>query len=457
MGRFSLAGAAALAFASALSPVGAASAETLPEALAAAWNGNPTLKSKRAQLRATDEGVAQARAGWLPSVTLNADAARGDYGNSTNSPPMPRHILRTQRDYGATISQPLYSGGRTVSAQRQADDSVKAGRAVLAATESQVLLGAATAFLNVARDQKLVELAASNERVLEKQLAATADRFRVGDITGTDVRQAEARCAQAKADRISAEGALENSKAAFEGVVGRPPESPKLPDGLVSVPASLGELRDLAQASNPNVVAAEWTAKAADEAVDQAFADLLPSLSASASYGRGLNGITEHSQTQTSQVMLTLTIPLYDGGLASSKTRAQKHTAAQRRLEVDQARMDAVQAAVQGWQALAAGTARAEAVKAQIRAGELALAGVREESLVGSRTVLDTLNAEQELFNARSSLVSAERDRMVAALQIRAASGGLTAEAMGLDVVALDPGAHLDRVRGTYWGTSIDD
>jgi outer membrane protein len=442
----------------ALAGVGLASpshAETLDNVLATAYNSNPTLMARRAQLRATDEGVPQALSSWRPTVTLTGDIARGDYFSDQNLPPLSYNIYRTQKDYTAQISQPLYRGGRTKAATNQAEAAVLATRAQLEATEAQVLLTAATSYLNVVRDEAVVKLSINNEQVLRRQMDAARERFRVGEITRTDVSQSEARLSQATADRVAAEGNLQSSRAGFIDVVGRAPESPEAPKAAAEVPNSFDTVKADTLQHNPNVVSADWVAKGAKEGIDLVMGELLPTLSATGTYSRFLDATGQHSQLQTSQAMLTLSVPLYEGGGTYARLRAQKHTYGQRMLESDQTRRDALQTATQSWETLMAARARVQSYTAQIAANELALAGVEEEAKVGARTVLDTLNAEQELFQSRVNLVTARHDEMVAAFQLRSALGEMTAEALKLPVDIYDPRQHYDDVRNQWIGAGI--
>ena len=435
---------------------GAARAETLEEVLATTYNSNPTLMAKRASLRATDEGVPQALSNWRPTVTMSGDIGRGNYKNNTTAP-LPAWQNRNPKDYALTISQPLFRGGRTVAATEQADATVQATRASLDGTEQTVLLNAATAFLNVVRDESVLKLNINNEQVLRRQLEAARERFRVGEITRTDVSQAEARLAQATADRIGAEGTLLVSRATFVDVVGRAPEAPEAPAKATAVPAGFDEVKATALDRNPGIISADWTAKAAESGIDLVFGELLPTVALTGTLSRGLDTSISGSELVTEQAMVTVSVPLYESGLSYSKLRAQKHTYGQRRLEADQARRDALQTANQSWETLAAARARVKAYTAQIAANELALAGVEEEAKVGSRTVLDTLNAEQELFNSKVNLVVASHDEMVAAFQLKSAMGQMTAQGLGLAVEPYDPRKHYDEVRHQWIGGGIGD
>lgn len=435
-----------------------AGAETLEEVLVSAYNTNPTLQARRARLRASDEGVPQALANWRPTVTLSGDAGRGKYeSNQANT----RESNRSPSNYALNVSQPLYRGGRTVAQTKQAEATVMAERALLQATEQSILLNAATAYLNVVRDEAVLKLNINNEQVLRRQLDAAQERFRVGEITRTDVSQAEARLARASADRVAAEGALQNSRANFTNVVGYAPEAPQAPQEPVSVPALFDEVKAVALAKNPNVVAADWTASAAKEGIDLVFGELLPTVSVDGQYSRGHDTSSRPAgenrlETENLQATLNVSVPLYEGGGTYSRVRAQKHTYGQRRIEADQARRDSLETATRGWEDLQAARASIKSYESQIRASELALAGVEEEAKVGSRTVLDVLDAEQELFDARVSMVRAQHDEMVATYQVKSALGQMTAEGLALAVEAYDPTRHYDDVRGQWIGTGIE-
>ncbi|CAA7617302.1 Outer membrane protein [Candidatus Terasakiella magnetica] len=429
-------------------------AETLEEVLASTYSSNPTLAARRARVRSIDEGVPQALSNWRPTVSLTGSVGRGSYSNNTLSR---FSMVRTPKTSALTITQPLFRGGRTVAATSQADNTVLAERAQLSATEASILLSAATAYLNVVRDEQVVKLSINNEQVLRKQLEATQERFKVGEITRTDVSQAEARLARATADRVAAEGTLQSSRANYVNNVGQPPEKLQEPDMLSSLPASLEDVTATALSQNPNVIAADYTYSAANDGVDLVFGELLPTVSLSGDISRQLQTSTMRNSNIAREVLLNLSVPLYEGGGTYSRVRAAKHTAGQRRIEADQARRDAIETATKAWESLQAARAQARSYGSQIAASELALAGVREESKVGSRTVLDVLNAEQELFDARVNLTKAKRDVLVAAFQVKSSLGQLNARGLNLPVEVYDPTKHYDDVRGKWIGNGIDN
>ncbi|WP_096702121.1 TolC family outer membrane protein [Magnetospirillum sp. 15-1] len=429
-------------------------AETLEEVLASTYSSNPTLLARRARLRSTDEGVPQALSNWRPTVSLTGSAGRGSYDNNTLTK---YSMARSPRTEALTVTQPLFRGGRTLAATAQAENTVLSERAQLAVTEQTILLAATTAYLNVVRDEAVLRLSVNNEQVLRRQFEATEERFKVGELTRTDVSQAEARLAKATADRVAAEGNLQSSRANYVNNVGRPPEALVTPAAPPALPANLGDVTSLALAANPSVVSADYTHAAAKDNIDQIWGELLPTVSVSADISRGLQTATMDSSYTNREVLLNVSVPLYESGSVYSRVRASKHTAGQRRIEADQARRDAIETGTKAWETLQAARAQANSYQSQIKASELALAGVREESKVGSRTILDVLNAEQELFDARVNLVKAQRDVLAAAYQVKSALGQMTAQGLNLPVEVYDPTKHYDDVRGQWFGNGIDN
>ena len=429
-------------------PVGA---ETLEDILATAYNSNPTLLSSRAGLRQADEQVPQALSGWRPTVNVVGQIGRGQYFNNFSSS-IPYVTERNTGDYNLVVTQPVFSGGRTVAQTAQAEGSVQASRAQMAQTENQVLLAASLAYLDVVRDTALLNLNISNEHVLAKDLDQARERFKVGEITRTDVAQAEARLSQAQADRLGAEGNLQSSRANFVAIIGRPPESPQAPAASPVLPASLDAAKAQADADNPGIRAADWLAQSAHEAVTAIEGELLPTVSLQGAMGRNVNEFLEGYETRTASGMVVVNVPLYEGGGTYARVRAQKQAWGQRLVEVDKARRDALQLVTQSWELAVAAHARLAAYTAQIAANELALTGVKEESKVGARTVIEVLNAEQELFAAKVNAVVASHDEWAAAYQLRTATGEMTARALALPVDFYDPAQHYNDVREKWLG-----
>ncbi|MBK8175184.1 MAG: TolC family outer membrane protein [Rhodospirillales bacterium] len=433
---------------------GVACAQTIDEALASTYENNKTLSAQRASLRATDEQVPQALSGWRPTVSATVEAGR-TYQDANSD-----LYLRTQdgttfnRAYVASITQPLFRGGQTLAATRAAENTVLAQRAQLHETEQTVLLDAATAYADVYRDQAVLDLTISNEQRLIRQLQATRDRFQVGEVTRTDVSQAEARVARATADRISAEGDLARSRATYRAVVGSSPNllpRPPVPGG---VPTALNEINDLAIDSNPVVVSAAYQERSALDNVDQVRGQLLPEVSLIGRVERDKNVSNDGERLDSASATVRLTMPLYQSGDVYSRLRESKQLVSQQRQRLYQSQLDSVRDATRAWNSLETARAAIGSYKKEVEANEIALEGVQREAEVGARTVLDVLDAQQELLQSQVSLVRSERDEVVAAYQVKSAIGQLTARQLGLKVDYYDPSDHYRDVRDLWFGGS---
>ena len=443
-------GVAAIALISLMSIVGGAPAlgESLIEALTAAYLSNPSLQAQRARLRATDEGVAQALSGWRPEVELTGSGTKTRVRSNAGLG------VSTRTPYSGTlsISQSIYEGGQTVAATSQAESEVEAARARLVSVEQDVLFDSVTAYMNVVRDESILELNINNEQVLSRQLEAAQDRFSVGEVTRTDVAQAESRLAGALADRRLAEGDLEVSRATYRQIIGTMPGSLTRPE-LPSAPVADGErAASLADEKNPDVLAAVYDAAAAQSNVRAVTGELLPSVDVSANASRSRNQAIEDRTNTTVSVTADLTIPLYQTGSVSARVREAKQLAGRARRLIDDARRSAIQDATSAWETLIAARARIVALDSQVRAALIALDGVSQEATVGSRTVLDVLDAEQELLNAQVGLVGAQRDEVVAHFDLVAAVGGLTARGLSLPVDPYDEKEYYTTIRNKWWG-----
>ncbi len=417
----------------------AAMADSFDEALAKAYSANPTLQSARASTAAVDENVSAAYSGFRPYVS-----AVGTYGRSsteTSTAPGTSTDL-DPKTMTLSVTQSLFAGGQTLAAIEQARYQVAAQRARLKNTEQTILLAAATAYLNVVRDQGVMELNISNEQVLSRQLDATRDRFNVGEITRTDVHIAEARLARAKAERIGAEGALEASRAAYENVIGAAPQSLTPTTRSFDLPATLDGALALAAADSPGVTAAKNDDMATREAVSGTRGRLFPSVDLSGSAKRSLDTVSDGYWANAYTGMVTLSVPLYQQGTVYSALTRAKRQAAAARLNYDQAVRDSRESVRKAWENLSSTRARIGAFQAQVKASETALEGVQKEASVGSRTVLDVLDAEQELLDARVNLVESQRDMTLASLNMLATVGRLTAKDLNLSVDLYDADRH---------------
>jgi outer membrane protein len=444
-----------------------ASADTLEGALAQAYQNNPALNSQRASVRATDEGVPQALAGYRPRITANASIGE-QYWDTTSrlaSPGLAGGAAYLQQSgtmtpwgYGVTATQTLYNGFQTSNRTRQAESQVQAARETLRTTEQTVLLNAVTAYMNLLRDGAILDLQRRNVEVLQEQLRQTRDRFNVGEVTRTDVAQSESRLASGRSQVLNAEANYKASVATYRQVIGVEPGklAPGSPVDRFSprdVPQSVG----VATAAHPAVTSAQYNVDAALLQVKVAEGALYPTLSVQGNVLQNNESSLLQLKSFNAAVIGQLSVPIYQGGAEYSLIRQAKETLGQRRLDLDTAR-DQVQAAVvTAWGQLEAAKAQILATQAQVAAAEIALNGVREEARVGQRTTLDVLNAQQELVNARVALVTAQRDRVVASYTLLSAVGRLAPEVLGLQVPIYEAEWHYQQVRDSWAGVRTPD
>lgn len=430
--------------------VGSAAAETLEEALAAAYMNNPTLLAARAALRSTDELVPQALSNWRPTIS-----GSGDLGKALILSKSPYFSARQHLDpWSGSLSfeQPLFRGGRTLAETNEAENLVLAERARLMGTEQEVFRNAATAYFHILHDQAVRDLNINNERVLLRQLEAARDQFAVGEVTRTDVSQAEARLARAAAERIRAEGVLESARAVYRNVIGMSPGTLTEPATLANLPETIENAFAIASKENPDIIAAMYSESAARYGVRTATGELLPTVSLKGELSRSREANSKDSRHDRMEISAQLELPLYQAGAVSSRVREAKQTAARRRLEVEEARRNAIEATTRAWEALTSARAQIVSFEKEVQANEIALEGVREEATVGARTVLDILDAEQEMLDSRVALVRAKRDEFVAGFDLTAAIGKLTARDLSLAIGIYDEKKYYDEVRYKFWG-----
>ncbi|HEY5336933.1 MAG TPA: TolC family outer membrane protein [Rhizomicrobium sp.] len=443
----------ALATALAVSLTTAAQAEvmTLNTALSAAYEGNPQLAAERANLRATDEGVAQANAGWRP--TINAQGQYGveheQYGASPPFSPTGGDINERPLQGQLTINQPIFRGGKTYAEIGRAKALVRQGRAALLDTEQQVMIASVTAYMNVARDEATVKLEENNVAVLQKQLDATSEQFKVGELTKTDVAQSQARLAGAQAQLTIGRGQLAASRASFEQVIGRPAEALDDQPVFPNLPKTEDQAIDIAAKSSPIILSARESEKAADYAVDDAIGSLAPQISVQGQYqyqqlGAGAAAFGQPGTAHVGSVFGMVTVPIYQGGAEEASIRQAKELHSQTQLLIANADRQVRANAQSTWEAYVSAQASIQSDKVQVQADQTALEGVHKEQEVGARTILDVLNAQQELLNAQVAVISAERDAYVAAFTLLQATGQLTAHYLALNVKFYDETEHYD-------------
>ena len=440
-----------------------AAAETIEGALAHAYENNPQLNAQRAIVRQTDEGVAQALSGYRP--TLSATAAIGEqFTNETGLiPPIPPGLpngaaftikgYTTPKSIGVSGQQTLFNGQQTANRVRSAESQVSQARETLRMLEQSVLLSAATVYMDMSRDAANLEVQQNNLRILDRTLKDTRNRFSAGQVTLTDVAQAEAQLAAGEASLHAAESTLMTTKANYRRIIGNDPANlaPAAPVDRMAPPAMNAAIA-LGAAQNPSVLAALYGVDVAQLQVKIAEGALWPTLALQGSVQQQTlpNIITPNLFLGTA--MLNLTVPIYQGGTEYSAIRLDKETVAQQRLNVDQVRDQTRANVVQAWGQLQAAKAQVEAAHRQNEASERALNGVRNEAQAGQRTTLDLLNAQQALVNARVSLIVAQHDRVVASYSLVSAVGRLSAEVLGLPVSVYDPATHYHQVRDAWFG-----
>jgi len=450
--------AAGLGFAAAVLalPSGVA-AQTLEQALSQAYQANPTLNAQRAATRVTDEQVPQALAGFRPNVSAGAAAGidysrtRSSFGTTTSGTVHPYN-------YGVTVTQNLFTGFRTVNQTRAAETQVLGARETLRNTEQNVLLSAVIAYMDVLLNDAVVELQRQNLEALNEQLRATRDRFDVGELTRTDVAQAEARVAQAESQLSAARAQANAARAAYRRDIGSEPRrlSPARPVEHL-VPKSLNAALAAGDQQHPAIAAARHGVDAAQLLVKVAEGALLPILDLEGSVSKSHDPSLSVDSVTDASVFARLSVPIYQGGAEYSQIRQSKETLGQRRLESDVTRDEVRAAVIQSFGLLAASRFQVEAAQSQVNAAQIALNGVQEEYRVGQRTTLDVLNAQAELVSARVALVTAQRDRVVNSYSLLAAVGRLNVDELRLRVEAYAPEVHYNQVRDSWFGVRTPD
>ncbi len=429
-----------------------AHAETLADALSLAYQTNPTLQAERARVRALDETFVQARSGRGPQVSVEAGvsgvdalsrrdlAGFGIAGTNVNSD------TEATASYGVSASQSLYQGGRVRAQMDAASAAIDAGRATLYSVEQSVLVDVVRAYVNVRRDERVIDIRRNNMEVLSRQLQAAQDRFEVGEITRTDVAQAQARLAGATSLLQAARAELSTSRAVYERVVGQAPGALQPEPPLPPLPATIEDAVDTAVSRNPQVQAARFAEEAARADIRAARANRRPQVGVGLGAQRQDGLLTGGSDLDTASVSGTVTIPLFTSGLNSSRVRQAREAASQARLQMHVAERAVRESVAAAYAGFLAANAQITSFEEQVRATELAFEGVEEEARVGLRTTLDVLDAEQELLNARLSLTDARRDAYVAGFGLLQAIGGVSPEALGLTGTFYNPADNFDAV-----------
>ena len=442
-----------------------ASADTLRDALIAAYETNPNLTAARAGQKAVDETVPLARAEGRPSAQVNASVSEfaiRPFGGSPSSP-------NRQFTFGPEATVPIYNGGATRNTVRAAETRVGAGQANLRATESAIFSQVVATYMDVIRDESVVELNRAQVGVLQVNLEATRDRFEIGDLTLTDVAQSEARLALAISTMESARANLIRSKEVYIQLVGREPGALDAPPPLPNLPTTPELAVEVALADNPDLIAAKQQITAAGYDRSAANTARLPRVSAFAqgNYSNPLGSLEGpntggflQQDSASATVGVQASIPLYQGGRPAAQLRqANARLSQAQELEIA-AERDVIAQTRASYASLRASNDVIAASERAVAANELSLEGVRAENTVGNRTILDILNAEQELLNSKVQLVLARRNAYVAGFTLLAAMGKAEARDLGLEIGTLyDPVAEYDKVKGQWkdWNISWKD
>ena len=437
-----------------------ASAETIASALSKAYVGNPQLKAEQARQRATDELVPQAKSGWRPTVTTNSDVLRVYRGtrSTTVGNPVPAYRKSDALigGFAINLTQPVFDGFRAESELREADATVRAGNQNLLAVEQQVLLDGAIAFMNVIRDREIVDYRRVSVGNFAEQVRAATARFEVGEVTRTDVAQADARAAEARGLYAVSVSDLETSVANYIRVIGVKPGRLIFPPISPRVPKTLRQAIAIAGETNPQILAAAYVEEAAEANIGVQKSDLLPKLNFEASYLIDNTSTNLVGRTRSGIIAGTLSVPIYQSGRVYSHIRQAKQISSQRRLEVLDAQRLVREQVVTAWHRLKAAAETIVAAREAVAANKVALEGVRQEAQVGTRTTLDVLNAENELVDTQVALAISQREQIVAGYQVVAAIGHMTAADLRLSVGIYDPDLYLNQVRDKWFGANIN-
>jgi outer membrane protein len=432
----------------------AAWAESLPEALAKAYQTNPQLNAERARQRGTDENVPLALAGYRPQIVASLSAGLQAVRNLLPDNTFQSASLKPWT-IGVTVTQTLFNGFKTANSVRVAELQVQSGREALRNVGQGVLLDAVTAYSNVLANQSLVEAQRANVAFLRETLGITEKRLNAGDVTPTDTAQAEARLSRGLADLNAAEVNLAISQATYAQVIGSPPAQLRAAETVDRyLPRSRDDATGLAFREHPAVMAAGFDVDVASTSIRVAESSLMPTITLQGSVSRSRDADPSLSTFATDQasVVGTLTQPIYDGGTAAAQTRQAKEVAAQSRQVLEQVRNQSRTAAVGAWVANEGAKIAVAASESEVRAATVALAGVQKEAAGGQRTTVDVLNSQQDLISAKARLIGAQRDRVIASYTLLSAIGRLDVKTLALNTPDYLPEVHYHQVRDAWHG-----
>lgn len=428
-------------------------AETIFGAMAKAYENNPDLNAARAGLRATDEGVPIAKAGFRPKVSAFASGTLSTIDREATG----RRDVH-QGQVGLSVTQMVFDGFQTLNNVRAAESNVFATRESLRANEMQILLSAATIYSNIARDQQIVSIRKQNIAFLKEQVNAAKARLDVGEGTRTDVSLAEASLANAQSQLIVAIAQLKQSEATYVQIVGDMPRGIKQASpASKSLPRSLDQAVASGIREHPTILAAQYSVDSAGYQVKSAEGTMLPGVTLQGQVGRNTGNSGDGIDSNTSSITARLEVPIYQGGAEYGQVRQAKERLGQQRILVDSARASVQQTVVSAYAQLEAALARISANKSQISASRMALDGVIEERKVGQRTTLDVLDSQQDVLEAQELLAVAQRDSVVASYTLLAAAARLTVKSQGLQVAEYRAEEHYEAVKDKWFGLRTVD
>ena len=436
-------------------------AESMQSALARAYADNPQLNAQRANVRATDENVPQALSGYRPKIgaTATVGEQRNDITDTSLTPPTvytPLHNTVTPYSYGLTAQQTIFNGFQTANKTRAAEGQVSGAREGLRVMEQTILLNAATIYMDVLRDSAIVRIQQSNVAALRQVLDQTKKRFSVGDVTATDISQAQAQLASAESALLAAQATLTTSKANYATIIGVPPQDLTAAAPVDRfAPPTLAAALSAGDQFNPNITAAMYGVDVAYLQVKINEGALYPTLIVQASVQQNSEPTIGEASLFNAGINAQLTIPFYQGGAEYSLIRQSKETAAQQHLTLDLIRRQVRASVAQAWAQHFAAAGELQKAQVEVSAAEAAVNGIRKELVVGERTTFDLLNAQQVLVSARTALITAQHDRVVTSYNVLSAVGRLSAQVLALPTKIYDPQVHYRQVRDAWSGIRI--
>lgn len=428
-------------------------AETLQGALSSAYQYNPQLDAERARARAVDENVSQAHGAFRPTISGSGTIT---YQDTKTKPPSFNDGNNTSKNLSLTITQPIFRGFRSINGVNVAEAQVRAERETLRNTEQVILIGAITAFMDTVRDQAILKLRENNQKVLADTLKSTQDQFRVGEVTRTDVAQAEASLAAAVSAIELARANLKTSRATYERFIGRPPSNLTEPKPLGKVlPKNVNEAVGIATQESPAVVGALYNEQSARFNIELIRGELLPTVSVQGTYSNTDDPSRFVDETRSATITGNVNVPIYEQGIVYSRVRQAKHTQIAALQEIQRSKTEAQNSAISAWSQQQAARAQLSSDRTAVESNRIALAGVREEEKVGQRTKLDVLNAEQAYLNSQVNLVTTRRNVIVNDYTLLQAIGRLNMQELGGATELYDVEEHYFEVRRKWWGLDI--